>query len=153
MLRLTGYTLNEMMPHDGIGGGGGASGHDIINTKHKEYYTAARRYRAMYYITRLGAGLSAGLLPFVVTAYPVGASALAVAVVIFTVVDAVFRPQDKWRTLSQATDMLYVARLKVEGKYKELKDFVDIILTTEERHTLDLVGLEQLVKKAQSASK
>lgn len=35
----------------------------MVEEKHQEYLAKAKRYKILYYVTRLTAGLSAGLLP------------------------------------------------------------------------------------------
>lgn len=68
---------------------------DRIRKKHGNHYRAARIYKGLYYGTRLVGGLCAGILPFVVYSIPGVATGLSVAIVVVTVLDMVFNPQEK----------------------------------------------------------
>jgi hypothetical protein len=80
------YEMEPLEPHE--------RPEDRIRSKHKEYHAAAKRYRLLYYGTRLIGGLCAGILPFVVYSSPSAATALSVAIVVVTVFDVVFNPKD-----------------------------------------------------------
>lgn len=124
---------------------------DRIKKKHDEYYRLARRFRFLYYSTRLAAGLSAGVLPFVISSMPGVATVLSIVVVVITVVDTVFSPKERWKTYSRATDLLYVAQLKKAGKFDEFEEALKIILTTEEQQTFQLLGLDEVIETARKA--
>ena len=121
---------------------------DQIRKKHNEYYAEAQRYRFLYYTTRLVAGLCAGLLPFVISSAPAVATGFSIA----TVIDAVLGPQERWRALSLATDLLYVAELKKQGKYEEFAESLKIILTTEDQQMFELLGLDDVIQKAKDSA-
>jgi hypothetical protein len=121
---------------------------DRIRQKHNEYYLASRRYKILYYATRLVGGLCAGILPFVVYTAPAVATGLAIAIVVVTVCDSVFSPKERWKTNSRASDLLYVADLKKNGKYKEFEEALNIIITTEDEQMLQLLGLVVVMRKA-----
>lgn len=63
---------DELTPHEPRAGGAStsATAERIISQKHDEYAAAAKRYRALYYLFRVIAGLTAGLLPFVIASQP-----------------------------------------------------------------------------------
>jgi hypothetical protein len=124
----------------------------LIEQKHSEYASAAKTYRAVYYATRLTAGLSAGLLPFVVSAHPQYALALSIAIVVCTVIDLVFGVRDKWQLMSRAADLLTIQRLKISGEYDKYKDVLEILVNTESAKLAHLVDLDTLLKKAKDAS-
>jgi len=69
------------------------------------------------------------------------------------VFDTVFNPKERWKSLSRATDLLYVTALKKAGKYQEFEDQLKIILSTEDQKMLELIGLDEIIKKAQKAGK
>lgn len=125
---------------------------DRIRKKHNEYYAAARLYRLLYYTTRLVAGLCAGILPFVISTAPAVAISLSIAIVIATVLDTVFVPRERWKSLSRATDLLYVADLKKQGKFEEFAESLKIILTTEDEQMLELLGLDDVIQKAKDSA-
>jgi hypothetical protein len=125
---------------------------DLIREKHASYYKAGLYYRFLYYATRLLAGLCAAILPFVVSSMPAVATGLSITIVVVTVFDTVFNPKEKWKTMSRATDLLYVAELKRQGKYEEFKEALTIILSAEEQQMLQLLGLDEVIKKTQAAS-
>ena len=125
---------------------------DRIWKKHYEYYAAAKRYRLLYYTTRLVAGLCAGILPFVISPAPAVAISLSIAIVVATLIDNVFVPRERWRSLSRATDLLYVAYLKKQGKYEEFAESLKIILTTEDQQMLELLGLDDVIRKAKESA-
>jgi len=126
---------------------------DIIRQKHTEYYAAAKRFKFIYYATRFIGGLSACVLPFVVKSNPGFATVLAIVTAVMTVFDTVFSPKDKYANLSRSTDLLHVAELKRQGKYTEYKELLDIIIGTEEKHLLKLVGMDEVLKTAREATK
>jgi hypothetical protein len=125
---------------------------DRIQKKHNEYYAAARRYQLLYYTTRLVAGLCAGILPFVISTAPAVAISLSIAIVVATVIDTIFGPRERWRSLSRATDLLYVTDLKKQGKYEEFAESLKIILTTEDQQMLELLGLNDVIRKAKESA-
>lgn len=118
----------------------------IIQHKHDEYTGATKRYRALYYVFRVIAGLSAGLLPFVIASHPNVATGLSIMIVIITAMDLVFNPKDKWQLYSRATDLLAVETLKREGSYAEYRSLIDIILKTETAALERLVSVDELIK-------
>ena len=123
-----------------------------IRQKHQEYYDAGVRYRFLYYSTRIIGGLAAGILPFVVYPSPAVATGLSIVIVVMTVVDTVFAPKENWKTNSRASDLLYIADLKKDGKYKEYKEQLDIILSKEDQQMLQLLGLDEVIKKAKNTA-
>ena len=125
---------------------------DRIRQKHQEYYKAGKRYQFLYYFTRLLGGLCAGILPFVVHSAPAVATGLSVVIVVVTVFDTVFNPKERWKTNSRASDLLFVAQLKKQGRYEELKEALTIILSTEQQQMLQLLGLDEVIHKARSAT-
>ena len=125
---------------------------DRIRKKHNQYYIAGRRYRFLYYATRLIGGLCAGTLPFVVYSAPTIATSLSIVIVVVTVADAVFSPKELWKSNSRASDLLYIADLKRQGKFKEFEEALNVILTNEDEQMLRLMGLDEVMKKAQSAA-
>ena len=125
---------------------------DRIRDKHKEYYAASKRFRALYYATRLLGGLCAGVLPFVVYSSPPVATVLAITIVVVTVFDTVFNPKDRWRTTSRASDLLFIADVKKKGNYAELEEALNIILSTEDQQMLQLLGLDEVIHKAKTTA-
>lgn len=123
---------------------------ELVNSKHEEYNAKARRYSVLYYATRLGAGFSAGFVPFVISSHTDVATGLSLVVVVCTVLDMVFSPKERWALFSKASDLLGVAELKFLGSYEKYKDFLDVILGTERGKLERLTDVEELVKKLQS---
>lgn len=123
----------------------------LIEAKHEDYTKACIRYRSLYYITRLCAGLSAGILPFVVHSRPNIAIALSIAVVAATVLDSVFNPKDKWKTFSRATDLLAIARLKAAGEYDQYANQLSILSATENAHLQQLVNLDEMLEQTKGS--
>ncbi|MDQ8205385.1 DUF4231 domain-containing protein [Pelagicoccus sp. SDUM812003] len=119
----------------------------LIEKKHEDYTKACIRYRNLYYFTRLCAGLSAGILPFVVHSSPNIAIGLSIAVVVATVLDSVFNPKDKWKTFSRATDLLAIARLKASGEYDKYANQLSILAATENAHLEQLVNLDEIIEQ------
>ena len=119
---------------------------DQILKKHKEYYRAAKKYRTLYYATRIIAGLFAGILPFVIRTRPNVATGLSIGIVIATLIDNIWRPKERWKYLSRATDLLYVAQLKKNGKYEEFKEQLEIIMSTEDHEMLELLEIDDVMK-------
>ena len=112
----------------------------LINDKHKEYVTKAIFYSALYYTTRVVAGLSAALLPFIVGHSQLWATILAIVVAVVTVFDSVFAPKDRWALYSKATDLLALATIRAQGTYDKNKDAIDTILQTESANLQTLRG-------------
>jgi Protein of unknown function (DUF4231) len=124
----------------------------LIDEKHREYARAARTYCILYYLIRLTAGLSAGVIPFVVSSQPPVAVALSVAIVVCTVVDLVFSVQDRWQLMSKATDLLTAEQMRASGDYDKFKDRMDILLTTEAAKFNRLVDIDDVLNKARNAA-
>lgn len=120
---------------------------DRIRRRHEEYYRAARRFRLLYYITRLVGGISAAILPFVVHPAPQIAISLSIVIIMMTVIDTVFSPKERYKSLSRATDLLFVANLKAQGRYREFEEQLNIILTTEDQQMLQLLGLDEMLSR------
>lgn len=124
----------------------------LIEQKHAEYANAARAYKALYYIIRLVGGLSAGILPFIVSSKPQLTLALSMTIVVCTIVDLVFGVKDKWKLMSRAADLLTVERLKLSGDYEKYKDLVAVLVNTEAAMLDKLVDLETVLQKARDAN-
>jgi hypothetical protein len=120
---------------------------ELIRQKHGEYQKNARRNQQLYYTTRLVAGLSAGLLAFVVSSYPTVATVLAILIVVATVMDYTLDPKGNWELYSKATDLLAIGELKARGEYDQAKEQLDVLLATETRKLESLVDLENLLNK------
>ena len=125
---------------------------EMIDSKHREYARKTTIFKRVYYLTRLMAGLSAGVLPFVVNANPSVATGLAVAIVVVTVLDIVFDPKSKWALYSKATDFLTVARLKLSGDYEKYKQVIDLLVETESKELELLVPLQRVIQDTQNAA-
>lgn len=129
----------------------------LVEAKHVEYVEKARRYSLFYYVTRLVAGLSAGILPFTVgriewQAWSIG---LSVAIVIITVFDLVFTPKDRWVLFSKATDLLTIAKVKALGEveYAKYSVALDTLLNTESANLAQVINLNDLVSKIDTAAR
>lgn len=130
----------------------------MVEEKHQEYLVKAKRYALAYYVTRLSAGLSAGLLPFTLQYVgPTGSllqrlpMALSIVIVVATVFDLVFGPKEKWILYSKATDLLAIAVLKAMGQYERYAESLDLILTTESAALQNIMNLNELVAKIEAA--
>jgi hypothetical protein len=125
----------------------------LVVAKHNEYFRAAKRYRRLYYATRLCAGLSAGFLPFVVRSSPDTAIFLSILVVTATVIDSVFAPKDRWALYSKATDLLAVAQLKASGQHEKWEAALKAIEQTEAAALKQLGGIRDLIDQGRHESK
>lgn len=122
-------------------------GRAIIDKKQRDYTTASHRYRALYYGTRLIAGLASGLLPFVVNSHADVATALAITIVVAVVFDSTFDPKGRWQLFSRASDLLAIARLKASGQFEKYREELEILVATESQKLEKLVDLETIIKK------
>lgn len=132
---------------------GPAALHTLVAEKHREYHKKARRYAVLFYTTRLTAGFSAGLLPFVVRNSPNISTALAILIVLATVVDTVFAPKDRWALFSKATDLLALEQLRASGQTKEWEAAWRIIESTEASYLRQLTGLQELLERIRTAGR
>ena len=125
----------------------------LIREKYQNYLRGSHLHRVLYIVTRLLAGLSAALLPFVVGTMPIVATSLSAIVVICIVIDTVFDPKGKWALYSRATDLLAVAELKRRGEYDQYKAAFEILLTTEQQALSGLKGLEEVLSRVEQGKK
>lgn len=125
----------------------------ILREKYQDYLRGSRWHKVLYYLTRLLAGLSAVLLPFVVGTMPIVATSLSAAVLFCIVVDMVFDPKTKWALYSRATDLLAIAELKRRGEYDKYKDALEVLLTTEQQKLSGLKELEDVLRKVEQGKK
>jgi hypothetical protein len=125
---------------------------DLIESKRIEYSRGAQLHRTLYYCIRIGAGLSAGMLPFVVHEYKEIATGLSLAIVILTILDIVFNPKESYQLLSHAADMLMIQKLKSEGNYEKYKEQLDFLLEIEKARLGKLLDLEPLLEKIRIAA-
>jgi hypothetical protein len=127
----------------------------LVEEKHIEYVEKAKRYAVFYYTTRLLAGLSAAILPFIVgrTGTQGLSTALSIIIIIVTVFDLVFSPKDRWALFSKATDLLTVAKVKAldEAEYAKYKEALDTLLNTESANLAQVINLNDLVSKIETA--
>lgn len=127
----------------------------LVEEKHFEYVEKAKRYAVFYYTTRLLAGLSAAILPFTVghTNLQSVSTALSVIIVVVTVFDLVFAPKDRWALFSKATDLLSLAKAKAldEAEYTKYKEALDTLLNTESANLAQVINLNDLVSKIETA--
>lgn len=126
---------------------------ELVVAKHNEYFRAAKAYRRLYYATRLGAGLSAGFLPFVVRGSPDTAIFLSILVVVATVVDSVFSPKDRWALYSKATDLLASEQLRASGHHEEWQAALRAIEQTESAALKQLGGIRDLIDQGRRDAK
>ncbi len=124
----------------------------LIYEKHLSYLRLSRWCAGTYYCTRVVAGLSSALLPFVVASYHQLATALAIAVAVTVALDSIFKPREKWQLYSKATDMLAIAEAKRAGEYEKSKDLLDILMATEAAKLDRLVELKDLIKDTEGAA-
>lgn len=104
----------------------------IAREKNREYEVRAKIYNWFYYIIRLVAGLSAGLLPFFLDR-PNVSTALSVVIVVATLLDFVFSPKEKQLLYSEATDLLATIRANVSepDPNKRWQQAFEVVLKTE----------------------
>lgn len=120
---------------------------ELVDGKHREYVTKARLFARLYYGSRLLAGLSAAMLPFVVKGQPAVATVLAATIAVVTVVDLVFSPREKWTTFSRATDLIVLARLKATGEFQRHREAFQVILEAEAANLGQLKDLDELLRR------
>ena len=102
----------------------------------------------MYYALRLTAGLSAGLLPFVVSTSPPVATALSIVIVIVTVLDMVYNPKQRWGLFSRASDLMTVERLRLTGEIEGYEALLSQVAATEAAKLDALVSNDEIVRRA-----
>jgi hypothetical protein len=136
----------------GASGIAGIAGDDraekLVAQKHAEYLRASRIYQFMYYALRLTAGLSAGLLPFVVSTSPAAATALSIVIVVVTVLDMVFNPKQRWGLFSRASDLMTVERLRLTGEIFGYEALLSQVAATEAAKLEVLVSNDEIVRRA-----
>jgi len=103
----------------------------LIAKKHDEYVKLSRRFRLLYYVTRICAVIPAAMLPFLIGGNAILAKSLSIAIALATAVDVIFDPKTRWGNYSRATDRLAVAELKRRGEYESHKEGLDIIAEAE----------------------
>ena len=123
------------------------SSEDLIEKKHKEYLKKAKLYSYLYYSTRLMAGFSAVLIPFIIKSSVKWSTSLSIIIALVTIIDLTLSPKDRWVLHSKATDMLAIARLKSIGEYDKYKESLEIIAQTEAANLQRLVDIDTLVEK------
>ena len=120
----------------------------VVAEKHAEYLRWSKRYQRMYYALRLTAGLSAGLLPFVVSTSPPTATALSIVIVIVTVLDMVYNPKQRWGLFSRASDLMTVERLRRTGEIEGYEALLSQVAATEAAKLDALVSNDEIVRRA-----
>ena len=127
----------------------------LIEEKHLEYVKKAKRYAMLYYSTRLLAGFSAAVLFFTVlsTETQTLIRLLSFVIVVITIFDLVFSPKDRWALYSKATDLLTIAKAKSldESEYDKYRDALDTLLNTESANLEQVINLNDLVSKIETA--
>ena len=141
--------LVTFAPHEGGTGNPADQMMGIVKEKHRRYATLTKRYCLFYDLTRLSAGLGAGLLPFTLQSPPVP-TIISAVIVVTTVLDVVFNPKNRWGLYSQATDLIALAMLKSSGHYDKLGEPFSVILRTEEAIGQTVTNLEDMVKRIKS---
>lgn len=124
----------------------------LITSIHKKYLWFSRVNVCLYYATRFIAGLCSALVPFVVNQQPSVATVLAITVTISIVIDAVFKPGERWQLYSKATDLLTIAEIKLAGNYDKYKELLDIIVSTESVKLARLADLKEILERVKSES-
>jgi hypothetical protein len=115
------------------------------------YNRRAAVSRFAFYASRTWAGLAAGFLPFCLQSYPNLATGLSMSIVVAIVIESVYKPGEKWKLYSKASDLLTVAELQSKGQYENAKAMMDIIIATEGQALENLVGLDDLLQKVKKA--
>lgn len=124
---------------------------EIASSKLRTYLKLSRRYRLIYFATRLLAGLAAGSLPFVV-GHPTAATSCAVVVMVATVVDLVVNPGRHWGLYSRATDSLTMAATKLAGIGGDHASLLRIVERTEAATTADLQDISAVIAASESVA-
>jgi hypothetical protein len=141
MRLMTPYLATAAIPH----GDDSDVVSKLVTDKHKGYLKLARLNQIAYYVTRVVASLCSALLPFVVSNHVQLATAFAIAIAVSVVIDTVFKPRENWQLYSEATDLLAVAELKLQGRYEKYKALFDILMATEKMKMERLAGLKEML--------
>jgi len=118
----------------------------LVRQKAGEYYTKARWYAAIYYITRVTVALSAATLPFIIPAFPRTATGISIVIALFTAIDIVLKPKELWALYSRASDLVTVALLKQSEGYEESRDAIEILLATEDARMKQVVDIDEITR-------
>ena len=116
----------------------------LILQKHDEYCRSAKRFRTVYYVTRIFAVLPGVFLPLAAWTSPITAVVLSVLVTVAVGVDSIFKPKDRWVLYSQATDRLALAQLKATGQYEKWEEALKTIKDTESAALTRLAEIRDL---------
>jgi hypothetical protein len=119
----------------------------LIAQKHDQYVRQSRRYRFLYYVTRLCAVIPAAVLPFVINGNPPVATALSVIVALSVAIDVVFEPKERWATYSKATDLLAIAELKRRGEYEPHREALEVVAQAEAAGLRTNKDIEEVLRR------
>lgn len=116
---------------------------------HREYERNSSLFHLLYYATRLIAGLSAAILPFVVRSHPLPATILSVTIIVCVVVDTVFDPKSNYALYNRATCLLALAEAKVANLGDKYNELLAAIVAIETDRTSNLKELQEVLKAIQ----
>jgi hypothetical protein len=130
---------------------------DVATLTAKRYHVNLERfadgsavYRALYVLTRLVAGLSAGLLPFVVSSWPRISLALSVCIVVAVVLDRVFTPRTNLElNLVAEQKLLELINVKLLDEELRSKLFCEIVTNFNNGRLKNLTEMEFVMSKIQ----
>jgi hypothetical protein len=122
---------------------------EMVDAKLAEYQNALHVYRALYYGTRLAAGLCAVVLLFVVSDHPRLSTGLSLAVLVSIVLDQVFTPRTKCQIYSRAVHALQVFHAKLRGNYRVERLYLEVLLEVNTANTQDLQDLRTFLRNVQ----
>lgn len=118
----------------------------LVRRKAAEYYSRARMYSFVYYLTRGGTALAAVILPFIISTYPKTAVGFSIAIAFLTAIDVIAKPKELWALYSRASDLVTVALLKQTEGYEASRDAVEILLATEDARLKQVVDLDEITR-------
>jgi hypothetical protein len=118
-----------------------------LRARHAGYYRSGLAFRWLYYSLRLIAGLAAALLPFTISYSQFYATFLSDAIALATAVDTIFAPKERAKIYSRATDLLWVAQVKEQGRYEQYKDRIEQIMKTESEDLSLLIDVKEMLER------
>jgi hypothetical protein len=124
-----------------------------IEGMHLQYRDNAVLFCWIFWVTRVCAGVSAAVLPFVVHASSTISTILSLIIVVCTVIDTIWSPKERWTLYSKATDLLSVAKVKKAGDFEGYKELLEVVLQTESAALQQLINLDDLVNKLNAGAR
>lgn len=119
----------------------------LLKSKQSEYTKSAKAFRNLHYLLLLSGALLSIATPFLIPIYPHVAQGTSLSIAAIVAFDQIFKPKEKWINFSEASDLITVQYLQLNGTYEPYKEIIDTIVNTESKSVRSIPDLDTVISR------